>query len=256
MKMSNQACQCPGLKIGHQKKTIPPHYNPKNTEEADNKKIIKPNYVGKPNHSEKSMHGFFRLPDYEPTKLQSLPATQQNLFRREELLGMLEDFSKQMHQAINQNRIQVPPSIELGLNHMGSIFAEGGHPQQWKIEKLFNITPLLEEKFHQIAFTSRVQQLADLQPSFRGEFFKLSPHSGQQITLVHMRAIELQPFRLVISRMDEPSTAVNDKQHKAEPSGQRPTKNRPEASPPVHTEPHKEERRHVHKGKLKCIINS
>lgn len=256
MKMSNQACQCPGLKLGQQKKTIAPHYNPRNTEATDNKKIIKANYVDKPNHSGKSMHGFFRLPDYEPTKLQSLPTTQQNLFRREELLGMLEDFSKQMHQAINQNSIQLPPSIELGLNPMGNIFAEDGHPEQWKIEKLFNITPLLEEKFHQIAFTSRAQQLADLQPSFRGEFFKLSPHNDKQITLVHMRAIELQPFRLVISRMDEPSTAVNDKLHQAEPVGQKPITDKPETTPPIHKDEHKEERRHVHKGRLKCIINS
>lgn len=306
MKMSNQPGQCPGLKLGHQKKTIPPHYNPQTTtaEATDNKRIIKTNYVGSPNHTKTTMGGYFRLPEYEPSRLERLPATQQNLFRPEQLTAMLEDFSRNMYEAIEKNHIQVPPGIELGLNSMGNIFADESHPMQMKIEQLFNITPLLEQKFHQIAFTSRVQQLADLQPSFRGEFFKLAPQSVKQITLVQMRSVELKPFRLFIERAD-PATPVSggkplqpesaeqrfnidrpkpptDKQHQAIiPTPFRLIIARPEettaptdddlhaneaahrsgkdklASPPIkEIEPPEEERRHVHKGRLRCIIKS
>ena len=254
--MNNQACQCPGLKLGHQKTTMVPHNNPRTTEGADTNRIVKANYVGKTNHSQATRNGFFRLPDYEPSRLERLPTTQQQMFDPKQLTGMLDDFSRQMNIAIENSRIQIPPSIQLGLNPMGNILVEGNHPMQMKIEQLFNITPLLEKKFHEIAFTSRVQQLADLQANFKSDFFQLAPHSAKQITLVQMRSVELKPFRLVIERADTSAIETRDTARPKELPEQRYTIDRPKAATPHQPEPDKEERRHVHKGKTRCIIDS
>lgn len=288
--MSNQANQCPGLKLGHNKTrttTVPASQrDASNISTSGQKRITISNYTAKAIHSNTTMPGYFRLPEYEPTRLERLPAAPQTMFQKEQLLGMLDDFSKHMHDAILQNGIHVPPSIELGLNAMGDISVLGNHPDQLKIGNLFNNNSPLEFKFQQIAFTSRVQQLANLQPGFRGDFFNYPSHSIEQITFVHMRAVELKPFQMTIGQAENLTIPTLDKQI---PRGEvqpihlvisRPTAipatpsardNKNHSIPDEHrltiddsaphtsvkSEPDKEEKRHhVHKGKLRCIINS
>jgi len=153
-----------------------------------------------------NMRGTFKLPGYEPTKLDRLPAAPQTLFQKEQLLGMLDDFSKHMYDAILGNGISVPPSITLGLNSMADINLLGSHPNQAKIEGLFGNNSPLALQFHQIAFTSRLQQLASLQPGFRNDFFQYPTNSIQQITFVQMRSVALAPFNMTI---DQPGTHTN-----------------------------------------------
>ncbi|MDH5182958.1 MAG: hypothetical protein OEX12_03625 [Gammaproteobacteria bacterium] len=291
MELSNQASQCPGLKLGHKKthtSTATPHKstNIVGTAGTEQKRIIKANYTSNNIHSSNTMPGYFRLPEYEPTRLQLLPAAPQTLFQKEQLQAMLDDFSKHMHEAIVQNQIQLPPSIELSLNSMGNINVLGNHPDQPTIANLFTNNSPLELQFHQIAFTSRLQQLANLQPGFKGEFFKYPNHSIEQITFVHLRAVELKPFHMTIGQPKDLIDPALDKQiprgefppfhlviSKREtspalsPVADNPVPSKPEENiytiddpkPPrtVQPEPHKEEKsHHRHKGKLKCIINS
>ena len=215
MEMSNQTSQCPGLKLGHHKTrsssatssaaTTSPQSNAGNTAGTAEKRVIF-GYATKTAYSNDNMRGTFKLPGYEPTKLERLPAAPQTLFQKEQLLGMLDDFSKHMYDAILQNGISVPPSINLGLNSMGDINLLGSHPDQSKIESLFGNNSPLALQFHQIAFTSRLQQLASQQPGFRGDFFQYPTNSIQQITFVHMRAVALNPFNMTI---DQPESLTN-----------------------------------------------
>ena len=141
-------------------------------------------------------------------------------------------------------------------------------------------------KFYEIAFTSRLQQLVDLQPGFKGEFFKFPNHSIEQITFVHMRAVELKPFRMSIDQPDESTAPVldkhiargefppfhllisrpegipalspaEDKHLPSKPQENTYTIDKPEPPRTFLPEPEEDEKRlHVHKGKLRCIINS
>jgi len=219
MEMSNQSCQCPGLQLGHNKTrtaTAAPaptqHDSSNNTAGTGQNRIIKANYIPRAAYSNDKMRGTFKLPGYEPTKLERLPAAPQTLFQKEQLLGMLDDFSKHMYDAILQNGIHVPPSIDLGLNSMGDISVLGNHPDQLKIENLFSNNSPLAMQFQQIAFTSRLQQLAKLQPGFRGDFFQYPTNSIQQITFVHMRAVALAPFSMTIGQPDNLAAPALDKQ--------------------------------------------
>ena len=294
MEMSNQACQCQGHKLGHNKTRTstttetpaPTQHDANNTAATGQNRIMVSNYAPRPIHSNNTMPGYFRLPDYEPTKLDSLPAAPQTLFQKEQLLGMLDDFSKHMYDVILQNGISVPPSIDLGLNSMGDISLLGNHPDQSKIESLFGNNSSLALQFHQIAFTSRIQQLASLQPGFRGDFFQFPTNSIQQITFVHLRAVELKPFHmtidqpeaisdtsldkqiprgevfpfhLIISRAGATpvSSSVTDNQAPSKPEENIYTIDAPAPPKTVQPEPHKvEKHHHVHKGKMRCVINS
>jgi hypothetical protein len=341
MEMSNHTCGCQGSKLGHHKTrtssassgssatsasaatTTSTQSNAANTTATRQNRIIVHNYA-RAAYTNDNMRGTFKLPGYESTKLERLPAAPQTLFQKEQLLGMLDDFSKHMYDAILQNGISVPPSINLGLNSMGDINLLGTHPDQAKIESLFGDNSPLALQFHQIAFTSRIQQLANMQPGFRGDFFKYPTNSIQQITFVHMRAVDLKPFQMTI---DQPETTANpaldnqaqngainlfhliisrskdisalssatDNQAPSKPEGNLYTIDEPAPPKTAQPEPRKEERHqavtgnrdhsipeehrftiddpvppktaqaeshsvhkhhHVHKGKMRCVINS
>lgn len=220
MEMSNKACQCPGLQLGHTKSrtsvpsptSVPSSHEPAGTDNTAKKRIVYNMQPARPSSSNKNMRGTFKLPGYEPTRLNRLPASPQTLFKKEQLLAMLDDFSKHMYDAILQNGIHVPPSITLGLNGMGDIHLIGSHPDQTGIESLFANNSILSQQFHQIAFTSRLQQLANLQPGFSNDFFKASGDSLAQIMLVQMRSISLSPFSMTIdqaSNTPDAASAVN-----------------------------------------------
>jgi hypothetical protein len=215
METSNQACPCRGHKLGHHKThhtstnaasaATSTQSNATNTAGTEQKRIIVHNYA-RAAYTDDNMRGTFKLPGYEPTKLERLPASPQTLFKKEQLLGMLDEFSKHMYDAILGNGISVPPSITLGMNGMGDISLLGSHPDQSKIEGLFGNNSPLAMQFHQIAFTSRLQQLAAMQPGFKGDFFQYPTNSIQQITFVHMRAATLPPFSMTI---DQPENGTN-----------------------------------------------
>ncbi|MBD3671206.1 MAG: hypothetical protein HUJ29_10565 [Gammaproteobacteria bacterium] len=296
MEMSNQAAtQCPGRKLGHQKNrnssvTVPvatPTPKPgKGSSSVGPERIVVHDYTSASPYKNENMRGNFKLPGYEPTRLERLPSSPQTLFQKEQLLGMLEDFSKHMYDGLFQNGLSVPPSIELGLNSMGDINVFGNHPNQSQIGSLFANNSPLAQKFHEIAFTSRVQQLAQLQPGFRDEFFAYPSHSIQQISFVQIRAVELKPFRMTIdSAQATPDTAIDkpvpkgnpmpfhllntwledfptlipekDKQDPIKLEEQKLAKEEVETHRANAREDEKDEKRgHVHKGKLRCIINS
>jgi hypothetical protein len=287
MEMNHQTRGCPGLKLGHNKKptsspVTTPIANDKGDTEATAKKrgSSAAHVTESKNNSHHARHKF-KLPGYQfqPTKLNRLPASPQTLFKQEQLLGMLEEFARHMYDAITTNGIHVPPIIKLSLNATGDIKVLGHHPDQGKIEALFGNDSNLATELHQIAFTSRVQQLAELQPGFKGDFFKFPAHSIQQISFVHMRAVRLSPFSMTI---DQPGSSANpaaahqgqtemfsymhlmitrskgiaelpaDTHHQAAST--------PKANDHTTTsdqaENHKRgKHHHVHKGKLRCVIN-
>lgn len=214
MEMNHQTSGCPGLKLGHNKKaasstvTTPIAHDKGNTEATAKKRGSTSKQIAESKNNSHNARRKFKLPGYQfqATKLNRLPASPHTLFKKEQLLGMLEDFARHMYDAITTNDIHVPPSIKIGLNATGDIKVLGHHPDQGKIEALFGNNSPLNLQLHQIAFTSRVQQLADLQPGFKGDFFKFPAHSIQQISFVHMRAIKLSPFSMTI---DQPGNTAN-----------------------------------------------
>ncbi len=218
MEMNNHHCHCHGQKRGHQKTgttTTPTPHDNRNTATSRQRQVTAPNQAFRPTRS-MSAGGTFRMADYEAIKIDRLPAAPQTLFKQEQLLGMLEDFARHMHEALMQNDIQVAPSIKLGLNTGGDIRVLGHHPDKGKIESLFNSQSNLTQQFHQIAFTSRLQQLDGLQSDFRGDFFKYPAHSIQQISFVHLRAVRLQPFSMTLEQPGNsasPNPAVDKRLH-------------------------------------------
>lgn len=330
MEMNNQACACPGLKLGHNKKpaspttpsTTPTEGDAGTAKATEKKRTSAANQAAQSNNKIHRTRSKFKLTGHEPIKLDRLPASPQTLFKKEQLLSMLDEFARHMYDAITTNGIQVPPSIKIGLNSMGDIRVLGNHPDQGKIENLFSNNSSLALQLHQIAFTSRAQQLADLQPGFTNDFFKI-PTDIQQITFVHLRAVKLSPFsmtidqagdsakptmeqqgqttslsliHMVISRSKEISATPPDNSNQAvtTPMQDINTKDDPKPVTPVLTEPRnkavhelindakakpiekdpkitlddpvipraeqeevhkKEKHHHVHKGKMRCVIN-
>lgn len=141
----------------------------------------------------------FVLPDIQKTKLDRLPAPPSTLFRIEQLMRMIRDFSDRIGSMLAQNDIKVPPSIMLKLDSSGSVHV-GEHPDKGKIERLFASNPQLENNLHEIDFVARAQSISSEDRGFRTKFDKLSGSCKAQMGLVDMLADKGKfPFALLLS---------------------------------------------------------